>query len=168
MKKTLKNIFVIALLILSLLTLTACGKEEETKNESPVSSEAEQQEQDLTTPLTNTYNFIVAMWSDVINETKYYIEDGTNSTGNTYTYSKVIKRADELMAQFDEYDSFIKNLDDTKFSDLKNIWKDISVEMKSLYNKLKSEEPKAKDSNYDFKTDKYRDLMYDFSDEAYK
>lgn len=115
--------------------------------------------------LTETSNFIVNIWNESICETKWYIEDGTNSIGGQYSYDKVVRNTNRILAKMPEYDNFIKSLDDTKYDALKEIWNKITPEINTLTTKILNEEPTALDKNYEFDYENFQTLMYDFMDE---
>lgn len=112
-------------------------------------------------------NFIIEIWNNAINETKWYIESGTDSVGGTYSYSKVVTEADKLMEKFNEYNTYMNSLTDEKYNKVKEVWNNIVPEINTLYNKIKTSEPKANDSSYEFSTSKFNTLMYEFSDACY-
>lgn len=120
-----------------------------------------------TNKIQEVNNFIIDIWNNAINETKWYIGTGTDSVGGTYSYSKVVTEADKLMEKFSEYDTYMKSLTDEKYTKVKEIWNNIVPEINTLYNKIKTFEPKANDSSYDFNTEKFNELMYEFSDACY-
>lgn len=138
-----------------------------TKLETKSTSSSELTKEDILFKLSETNNFIVDMWNNSINETKWYIEAGTDSVGGTYSYSKAVKNADKIMTKFDDYNTFIISLDENKYKDIKSVWNELVPEMKNLYEYLKNNEPEANSTNYKFDTTKFNELMYDFSEEIY-
>ena len=46
------------------------------------------------------------------------------------------------MEKFSEYDTYMKSLTDEKYTKVKEIWNNIVPEINTLYNKIKTSEPK--------------------------
>ncbi len=158
---------VVALIVILLVVFNATKTNNNSNTNTKSVSSSELTQDDIYFKLTETSNFIVDMWNKSINETKWYIESGTDSVGGTYSYSTVIKNADKIMSKFDEHNTFINNLDENKYNDIKSVWNELVPEMQKLYEYLKNNEPKPNDTNYNFDTTKFQELMYDFSDEIY-
>lgn len=162
--------FLVISLIVVLVLVFNTSRTKENNNrkvETKSVSSSELTQDDIYFKLAETNNFIIDMWNNSINETKWYIESGTDSIGGTYSYSKTVKNADKIMSKFDDHNTFINNLNGNKYDAIKDVWNELVPEMQKLYEHLKNNEPKANDINYNFDTTNFQELMYDFSNEIY-
>lgn len=96
------------------------------------------------------------IWGDGFCNISWFIYDGTNKTGNTLDIDFLIDELDKSMETKKEYDIYINELDNEKYSDIKSIWEKLSPEIDKLYNKLKENPPVAKDESYVFDTGLYK------------
>ncbi|MOA47910.1 hypothetical protein D3C78_1705890 [compost metagenome] len=55
---------------------------------------------------------------------------------------------------------------DAEYDDIKQVWTKLSAETDTLYQKLKEKTPTAKDPDYDFETDLFKQYKSAFSDDV--
>lgn len=96
------------------------------------------------------------IWGDGFCNISWFIYDGIDKTGSTLDINFLITELGKSMEIKKEYDTYINELDNEKYSDIKSIWEKLSPEIDKLYNKLKENPPVAKDESYVFDTGLYK------------
>lgn len=109
--------------------------------------------------------FVTKLWNDVFCDISWYVAEGTNSVGEEMDIEYTLNKASRLMEKRDEYNNYIENLDDEKYSQVKYIWGKLLAEIDRMYDRIKNETPRAKDSTYEFNTGSFDTYSEDFGDE---
>lgn len=155
MKKITRLIALFLITVLLIGSLTGCQDSEtskQKKTENPYKKLSE---------IRN--DFVVKIWNDVFCDVSHYLYDGKDATGEYFDVDRAIKKADKLMSKKTEYDKYINGLG-TEYSEIKEVWVDLSHETDLLYNQIKKEKPTAKNKEYRFETKKFRNYMEDFTE----
>lgn len=113
-------------------------------------------------------NFVTKIWNDLFCDVTHYIGDGKNSVGEEFDLEYAIHRADELMKERDTYNEYILSLNGDEYEEIKYIWNKLIAEIDNMYEKIKTEPPKASDDTYNFNVDKFMKYSEDFDDEIRK
>jgi len=113
-------------------------------------------------------NFITGdIWNDGFCDISWYIDNGTNSIGDTMDIDFAISQLDKAMVKLEEYNTIVDNMTDPQVTDAKEIWSKLYPEIKSLYSKLEDTTPKANDPSYNFDTGLFSQYSDAFSDAIY-
>lgn len=99
------------------------------------------------------------IWNNGFVDIKWYIENGTSSTGETLDIDFTLESLDMAMKKKPNYDSFIDGLEEEQYIQIKSIWERLSPEIDMLYNQAKETSP----SN-SLDTGKFRQYSDAFSD----
>lgn len=111
-------------------------------------------------------SWLTNMWNVLICDIDSYIKYGTSSTGGEYDVEYAISELKASYAKKGEFNDFIHSLDsnDEINARLITAWDKLNEQLDILYNKVISETPKAKDTNYEYKTDLYKQYYDSFQD----
>ncbi|MBR3280931.1 MAG: hypothetical protein IKI57_03680 [Clostridia bacterium] len=108
--------------------------------------------------------FVTEIWNELFVNISSYIYDGTDCMGREFDLERAMKKAEKAMEHRDEYNEYVKALDDSKYADLKEAWNNLLNEIDTLYAQIKDNPPKASDSSYDYSTTKLSNYMDDLDD----
>lgn len=114
--------------------------------------------------LSKINDYVISdIWNKGFCDISSYLADGKSSTGESLDIDFTIQQLDAAMEKKPDYDSYISKLDDSKYSNIKNIWTKLSSETDSLYKTVKAKKPVAS-SNATFDTGKFQQYQEAFSD----
>lgn len=114
--------------------------------------------------VSEIYNFVVdEMWNNGFCDISFYLDDGTGSVGQKIDITSKIAQIRDSYKKKKAYDEYIKGLNAEQFSNIKNVWDKLSIEIDVLYNQIISKKPVPKDRKYTFDTGKFSQYMEDFN-----
>jgi hypothetical protein len=118
--------------------------------------------------LSDSYNWLVEdMWNVGFCDVDSYIKTGTDSLGNDMNISLTIDKIDKAIKQKIKYDKFYDSLADSKYKEVKTLWKNIGLELDNLYERVKEETPTPNNESYDLNIDKLNTYIYDLMNLVY-
>lgn len=114
--------------------------------------------------LSEINDYIISdIWGKGFCDISWYLTTGKSSTGETLDIDFTLQQLEDAMEKKLDYDSYISELDDSKYSKIKDIWTKLSAETDSLYQTVKAKKPIA-NSNTAFDTGKFEQYQEAFSD----
>ena len=134
----MKKFFTIVLVCSLLFLLAGCNKDEVESNNVP----NELSEEEITYRLQEIANDLTDVWNNVINEVKWYAEDGTNSVGEELDIEFLIDRMDVYYDKIKEDKKFIDQLSDD-YSNFKDSFNKAYEQAIKIYDEIKQETPVA-------------------------
>lgn len=115
--------------------------------------------------LSEINSYVISdVWNNGFCEIDSYLKTGKGSTGESIDIDFTLQQLDDSMKKKANYDSYISALDDSKYSNIKEIWKKLSAEADSLYGVVKAKKPVANDASAKFDTGKFQQYQEAFSD----
>lgn len=109
-------------------------------------------------------NWLISdIWNTGFCDINWYVTSGTDSLGSEMDVSNTISALENSMSKAIEYNEFILGLDDETYSGIKEAWSPLYEELNSLYEYILANPP-VYDENYEFNTDTFSDLMYNFDE----
>ncbi len=138
--------------------------DKEKKEEERKKAEEERENLPENKFVTIQNEFVTELWNELFVNISSYIYDGTDCMGREFDLERAMKKAEKAMEHRDEYNEYVKALDDSKYADLKEVWNNLLNEIDNLYAQIKNNPPKATDTTYNFSTDKLSNYMDDLED----
>jgi hypothetical protein len=103
-------------------------------------------------------NYIISdIWNKGFCDISFYMYTGKGSTGESIDIDFSLSQLDAAYNKKADYDSYIQGLDDTQFTDIRNIWTKLSTKTDNLYNQIKKSKPTPNESSLD--TGKFSQYM---------
>ena len=163
----MKKLFCYLVAMSCAASLAACGdSSSNSENNNTTENGTVYIVSDKNSDFNDVDSWLTNMWNVLICDIDSYIKYGTSSTGGEYDVEYAISELKASYAKKGEFNDFIHSLDsnDEINARLINAWDKLNEQLDILYNKVISETPKAKDTNYEYKTDLYKQYYDSFQD----
>jgi len=115
--------------------------------------------------LTEIDNFITTeIWYLGFREILYYINQGSNTNGQSLDIDKTLAQLGQGILKKAEYNNYISDLDDANYTAVKNSWSSLSSEIDVLYHHLITNKPAARDKTADLDISKFKEYQWAFAE----
>lgn len=167
----MKKYLSLLLVVIMVVTLTACGSNKKESNETNSNKDASSMtEEDINTEIYRSAMTLTSIWNDYIVNIRDYSEKGTDSIGQEVDIEFLIDNFKESYAKLEETKNFVNSLD-SKHDKFKNAFNKSMEQLDIIYKGATSELPKANEklsyrNNIDlFK--QYFDVVYEYALDNY-
>ena len=125
--------------------------------------EGESLEEDPVDVLMEIDNYVIGdLWNDGFWEIDSYLETGTGGVGQEIDIDFTKSQLDKAMEKKTGYDEYIVGLD-SSYSDIKEVWNKLSLEIDLLYQQVQSGSPSINIDLFTQYRNAFSDLVYDLN-----
>lgn len=145
---------VVGLFLICCMVLTGCSSNDgkDSKGSGTQESTANMTDKEIYEKLTDIRGlYTIKIWNDGLCDLDAYVKNGTSSTGEELDADMTVKMLSESMKEFEKSNSFVVNLKDAKYDDVKYAWDKLYKAVQESYKIVQNNKIEAK-SELDLKT----------------